>query len=380
MKTKRAGFTLFELILAISLSAVLLTLIGMAINLYLVRVDSSGQRVAEAQLARTVLSMIADDIHGTTIYQPQDTSAIAKLMAKSATFDVDSIDKPTTGGTGTTGTTGTTAGTGTTGSATGTSSSSSGSSSSSNDDSDSENVLPLGLNGELEELYVDTTHLPKQEELFSTTTGYTNAPSPVSNSGDPTSMDATASSVAPPTDVKNVHYFLRPGDAVEAGSASVTSLDPAAQSRAGGLVRQEIPHALREFAEKNGGDTVLASGETLIAPEVVHVEFHYFDGSQAVDTWDMREQKKLPQAVEVCVWLRSPSAANEPITDNMDAANLADTAHEYRQVVYLPATELQNSSQSGSAGDSSSTDGSDSTTGSDTTSPTGTESAFGDTQ
>ncbi|HEX5470289.1 MAG TPA: prepilin-type N-terminal cleavage/methylation domain-containing protein, partial [Lacipirellulaceae bacterium] len=229
-----AGFTLFELILAISLSAVLLTLIGTAISLYLVRVDTSGKRVAEAQLARTILSMIADDIHGATIYKPQDTSAIAKLMAKTATFDVDSFDKPSTGSSDSS------SGTGTSGSATSSSGSSSSSNGSSNDDSSNNNVLPLGVNGDVDELYVDTTHLPKQEELFSTTTGYTNAPSPVADNGIPASAASQAAAgIVPPTDVKNVHYFVRPGDAAAAGSAGVTSLDPAAQASLGGLVRQE---------------------------------------------------------------------------------------------------------------------------------------------
>src|SRR5262245_17533555 len=116
---RREAFTLFELILAIALAAVLLTLIGTAINLYLVRVDAGRARVEEAQLARNVLTMIASDVRATSIYQPQDTSAIAQLMAKTSTFDVDDIDKPrstTSGTTGSTGTTGT-GGVGTIGSA-----------------------------------------------------------------------------------------------------------------------------------------------------------------------------------------------------------------------------------------------------------------------
>ena len=55
----------------------LLTLIGTAINLYLMRSMPSRTRVEEAQLARSILAMIADDIRATTVYQPQDTSAIA---------------------------------------------------------------------------------------------------------------------------------------------------------------------------------------------------------------------------------------------------------------------------------------------------------------
>src|SRR5262245_39358193 len=96
-RNDRGGFTLFEVILAIALAAVLLTLIGTSINLYLVQVDSGRTRVEEAQLARSILSIICDDIHATTVYKPQDTSAIAQLMAKTAKFNVDDVDKATAG-------------------------------------------------------------------------------------------------------------------------------------------------------------------------------------------------------------------------------------------------------------------------------------------
>ena len=46
----RPAFTLFELILAIALSATLLALVGTAVNLYLVRMDTGQLRVEEAQL------------------------------------------------------------------------------------------------------------------------------------------------------------------------------------------------------------------------------------------------------------------------------------------------------------------------------------------
>ncbi len=362
----RPGFTLFELILSIALSAVFLSLIGMAINLYLKRVDASRSRVEEAQIARSVLAMIADDIRATTIYQPQNTSAIAQLMASNAAFDVDSIDKAKSAGLGTPGGTGGVGGVGassTVASIASSSTSQTSTGNSSSNSSETDNTLPLGVNGSLDELYVDPARLPKQEELFTTTTGYTNAPSPTA---DGAAGGSTSSGVAPPTDLKNVHYFVRPGDAVEPGSAGSTSLDPAAQLRAGGLVRQEIPRAARLFAEQNGGSDVLDSGEVLIAPEVVHIEFRYFDGSQITDTWDMKEQKALPVAIEVCVWVRSSAAADQPITSTFDASALASSSREYRQRVYLPMAQLMNSSSSSdsSSADSSSTDSSTSSSSS----------------
>ncbi len=379
MKRPRAGFTLFEVILAIALAAVLLTLIGAAINLYLVQVDSGRNRVEEAQLARSVLAMIADDIRATTVYKPQDTAAIAQLMASTAKYDVDAIDKATaaSGGVGKASALTSVAG-GTAAlskisalSAVGGSSTSS-TSSGSTDGTDTDTTLPLGINAATtEELYVDATRLPKQEELFATTTGYTNAQSPTANSG---TTAGTSSGGTPASDLKTVHYFIRPGEAVEAGSASVTTLDPAAQARVGGLVRQEIPRAMRNFAEKNGGSNVLESNERLLAPEVVHIEFRFFNGSETTDTWDMKELKSLPLAVEVRIWLRSAKTTDEPVVSSYDAASLAGT-HEYRQVVYLPMAQVANAAQSSSSTDSSTTDPASTT---DTTSTTG--SAFGDTQ
>ena len=88
----RPAFTLFELILAIALSATLLALIGTAVNLYLVRMDSGRTRVEEAQLARSILSTIAADVRATTVYQTQDISSVEQLAAAAAPFDPDAID------------------------------------------------------------------------------------------------------------------------------------------------------------------------------------------------------------------------------------------------------------------------------------------------
>lgn len=374
------GFTLFEVILAIALGAVLLTLIGTAINLYLVQVDAGRTRVEEAQLARSILTMIADDIRATTIYKPQDTSAISQLMAQTAKYNVDDIDKAiSANGVGkasalTAMSSGTSTGAASALSPTGASSASA-------DSADTDTSLPLGINGSVEELYVDATRLPKQEELFSTLTGYSNAQSPVANGSTPgtggtganSGQSATASGGVPATDLKTVHYFIRPRAAIETGSASVTSLDPAAQAQIGGLVRQEIPRVMRNFAEKNGGSTVLDSNQVVLAPEVVHIEFHFFDGSQVVDTWDMKEQQnKLPSAVEVCIWMRSPNDTSEPVNSSYDMATLSSTTREYRQVVNLPMAQLAGAAQSGS----SSTTDSASTTDTSNTETSNGDSAF----
>jgi uncharacterized membrane protein YgcG len=351
------------LVLAIALSVALVALIGTAIDLYLTQVDSSRTEVEEAQLARSILAMIADDIRAATIYQPQDTSSIAQLLASTSSFDVDAIDDARQGGSGgggASGGTGTTSGSGSFGSSTSGGGSLGGLSSgmsSTGGVATVESEMPLGLNGTIDELYVDATRLPRQEELFGTVTGYTNAPTGIEAGtlgagATPTSLDG----IARPSDLKSVRYFVRPGEVVPPGSAAATSLSPDEQLRGGGLVRQEIPRSTRLWAEQSGNTAVLDSGQALVASEVVHIEFRYFDGTQVTEFWEMLEKNCLPVAVEVSLWLAPLDAEDTSVAGRFDSTNLANTAREYRQTIFLPMSALSSSggqSMSGMSGSSS---------------------------
>jgi hypothetical protein len=351
IRRRHAAFTLFELILAIALSVVLLGLIGTAINLYLTRVSMSRDRVEEAQLARSILSMIAEDLRATAVYQPQDVSDVAQLMAQSASFDVDSIDAARTGGSGgnssalgslsalqplsSSGTAGAAGGStsgGGTGATTGNTDTSGGS-------AEYESEMPLGVNGELGELYVDIVRLPRGDELFGTLTGYTNAPMIMPADGTQMAAGGTWGTMPSPSDLKTVRYFLREGDRTDATGVAATSLSTEMGVLAGGLVRQEIPRPARLFAEQNANSAVLESGQVLVAPEVVNIEFRYFDGEQLLDIWDMVEQRSLPRAIEVCIWLVSAHEAAASAAA-YDARELLSIARPYRQTVFLPMAEL----------------------------------------
>ncbi len=371
---RRRAFTLFELILAIALSVMLVALIGTAINLYLTRVDAGRTEVEEAQLARSILSMIADDLRATAIYKPQDMSAIQQLAAASAEFDVDSIDDERSGGGGgggggggsgggggassggapSSGTGGGSSGGGgaaSMGSGSGMSSGG-GTSSMSGGVVTTDSTMPLGLTGTLSEMYVDTIRLPRREELFATMTGYTNAPIGVQTGGlGASSSVAATSGIAPPSDLKSVRYFVRPGEAIEPGSVAATSLAGDLQLRAGGLVRQEIPRSMRVWAEQSGNSAVLDSGQALVAPEVVHIEFRYFDGAQISDVWEMLERNSLPVAIEIRLWIVPAAEADQSnVATLYNAGSLPKTAREYRQTVYLPMSELANSATGGTGG------------------------------
>jgi uncharacterized membrane protein YgcG len=383
--TRRAAFTLFELILAIALSAALLALIGMAINLYLTRVDMSRTRVEEAQLARSILSMIAGDLRASAIYQPQDVSSVASLMAESASFDVDSIDEvreaASGGGTGAPGGAGSVGGpsavgtSGGVGGASGSGAASGDAAASGTSAADSD--MPLGLSGSVGELYVDAVRLPRGDDLFGTLTGYTNAPMAAPAGNIVAATGSSWGSTPSPSDLKTIRYYVREGDRSNAGGLAATSLALETQGYAGGLVRQEIPRAARIFAEQTGGSAVTESGQVLIAPEVLQIQFRYYDGEQIVDMWDMAEEQALPLAVEVTIWLASPNDAAAGAY-NLQASLSA--AREYRQTVFLPMAELSQSGAGGGMSGGSASASSTSGTSSSGSSASSSGPAFGEQQ
>jgi hypothetical protein len=354
-RTHRAAFTLFELILAVALSAALLALVATAINLYLLRVDAGRTEVEEAQLARTILATIAADIRATTVYQTQDISSVAQLASSMADIDVDDLDDAAgfaasaiggTGGSGGSGGGGS-GGSGSSGSPSGGmgagmgGSGQSGSGGGSSSD-DSTTMLP-GLNGSLNELYLDVSRLPRLDEMFA------GAPAPAA---------AGVAAGPKPSDAKTVRYFVRQGEAVEASDPAATMLSPEAQMRVGGLVRQTVDQAIRSAAEQTGNTALLDSGQVLLAPEVTAIEFSYFDGTAAVAAWDMRELETLPPAVEVRIWMTSTGSA-DAVGATTSAGVAMPGTRMYSQTVELPLA-LATGSATSASGDESSTSGTDS--------------------
>jgi prepilin-type N-terminal cleavage/methylation domain-containing protein len=346
----RCGFTLFELILAIALSAMLLALIGAAINLYLVRVDASRARLEEAQLARSVLAMIADDLRASFVYQPQDTSEVEDLASSAASFDVDTLDQPSSSASSSSSRSSSSS------SSSGTTSSfsafgSSGGSVSLGTGGDPAGVLPLGVNGTLDELIVDVSRLPPLEE-----------PIALAHQGAAPAGSAVAAATQVPriSDVRTVRYFVRQGTQIDPSSPAATSLAPEGQASAGGLVRQEIDRAARTWAEQAGNQSLLqTAGLALVAPEVVHVEFHYFDGTQILDSWDMKQMGHMPLAVEARIWITSTATAAAQSALQYGLGDLSGT-NQYWQTVYLPLSGLSppgtaSSSASATSADTQST-------------------------
>jgi hypothetical protein len=175
-----------------------------------------------------------------------------------------------------------------------------------------------GLYGTLNWLQVDISRLPRLDQLRRQ----------VSQVGETTLMDRTS-------DVKSVAYFV---------------VEERADAAPGGLVCRQLDRAVTSWATGMGLVQDMETDIKPIAPEVAAIEFHYYDGNEVYDYWDMEERHVLPVAVEIAIQLRpkpdAPQGA-EPVT--------------YRLLVNLPTGETS----------SLETTTSESETGSETQSETG---------
>lgn len=237
----RRGFTLLELILAMGLTILVLSAVGMAVDFYLRGIQSARKNVEEAQLARALLQRIADDIRAAVRYDPVQNGDIL------TDSDMGSLAPTVDDGTQT------------------------GDAESANEE-DSTQSEPTGvpqktpgLYGNRQQIQIDVSRLPRFDQYRLDGMPQTDRVS----------------------DVKTVTYFV--------GSPTMAAPDRR------GLLRGQFDRAVTVYAEREGTLEALADQFVAIAPEVALIEFEYFDGGQWVDSWDTAELQSLPVAVRVSI-------------------------------------------------------------------------------
>jgi hypothetical protein len=97
---------------------------------------------------------------------------------------------------------------------------------------------------------------------------------------------------------------------------SVTAQDPSLQNLPDAGLR------LPESPENVPGEAEFSRIETIHLPEVVGLEFRYFDGQQWTDAWDSRSRRALPVAIEVSVEIEF--ADDEEKTASSESEKLVD--------------------------------------------------------
>ena len=355
--TCRSAFTLLEVLLALALGALVLVAIATAVSMHLRLVDRGRNSVEEAQLARAVLNMIADDLRATIRYTPPNTEAIKALEAS-----IQPSKTGLTGGESATG--GSPAGQGqgapsgsssqsgsggggpssSSGGQPNSSSSSGGSSSSTSGGSSGassaggssggasgttdtnqepegatgeENTQSIpGLYGTLYELQIDIARAPSAQQPL--------AGVPADGSVLPMATSG----------VQRIRYYIDTLGTAAAGAPTMTA-------GSGGLIRRQVDRAIASWAAADGQSE--APGELIqdLAPEVTEVEFYYYDGYEWLEEWNSTPEQPLPLAVEVTVGIL-PRQLRQAV--NANPATSAEATETgilyYKLIVHLPSAEI----------------------------------------
>jgi hypothetical protein len=301
--------TLLEVLLTLALMAIVITLLGVAIDFHLRVVDVRRTRVEQAQLARAVLRMMANDIRATVQSEPVDFSSVQQLATGTGLgmddlgdlgdlggeIDPDEVEQSLTDGI------------------------------------EGSVAAPseAGLYGNQYELRIDVSRLPRPDPYAALL------------------MTETAEATDIPSEIKSVAYYVLGGATGGNAAAPPAPIASAGQDSLAasptenlvtGLVRRSLSRAAAQWAGENGNlDTLLRNTE-VVAPEVAHLEFRYFDGTEWLFEWDTAQEGGLPVAVEVGIWIQSPDEKPAPATRSAleERETTRVSGDVYRLIVDLP--------------------------------------------
>ncbi len=324
---KRKAFTLIELLLSLSLIVLATALIGSLMQIYSHNFATRGDDIRREQLARALLTKIADDIRSVVMPQEYDPSVLEQLMGAS-------------GASG--GAAGTSADETSTASSSSSLASSQSASGSSSGDATSDSAsgdlantvstsLPPGIYGDQYSLKLDVSRIPRPDEYIV----------PQASLADHYLLDV-------PGDMKTVTYYLQSPTNMGVEDSLAQFSDPSQDAGvAGGLIRRQLDRAVTAYAEEMGQTQQLQRTGDLLAPEVVALEFSYFDGEEWLTEWDSSTQS-LPWLVEITLAMQTAGASENTQLAPGGSIGMMSYADRqayglkvYQLVVAIPGAQLR---------------------------------------
>lgn len=282
---RRAAFTLLELMLALGLTATLLTVVYSSLELHW-KFSTLGQvEVERAQIARAILTKISADIRSTMYAPPVDE------FVPDDTSEDDTGDDPTGG-------------------------------------SDADEFL-------VEEPLVEITD-PAEAYSGSSIGVFGDAVSVVLHINRPyrpsTNSDEDVLNPESESNQKSISYFLAGG---EGNLASMVAGQFQTQNEyedgIDGLARMSGDRFTLTLADQQGDMVQLATKTKLLAEEINSLSFEYHDGVEWLTEWDSDVQERVPNAIGVTIGFREPTHAEGSILYHQPS----ESTDSYRIVVPL---------------------------------------------
>jgi hypothetical protein len=327
--SRRHALTLLEVVLALGLTVVATGLIGGLIQIYQSQLELAKDNVRQTRLARSILTMIADDIRGSLReYQNDDAKTLEQFLTASAVGNASQSMGGMGGSTQSSGITGPTA----LGSSASVGSSATPGTSSADgtgaETTTTTTASPPSLIGTDSIIEVDVSRPPRPDEYYAETKSL---------------LDSRIVDV--PSDSKKVTWFVQAPQLFGIQDplnqvAGVTLTENA------GLVRRALDRSVARWANENGQTQQMAMTGQILAPEVIALSFSYFDGTQWLTTWDSTAQG-LPWAVQITIAMQHAKSAREaPITPGTPLSSLltlprSETGLEtYSLLAIIPGVQL----------------------------------------
>ena len=316
------GFTLLEVILTLSMSVVLMALVGAAIQFYARDMNVRDMDIRQTQLAAAVMQMIEDDLRAALHTEPIDTAPLEELLSASM------------GGQGGGG-----------GGGQEEDLSAAGIESDETEVVAEDTMVILqsgvavlqtpGLVGNQYQIQLDVSRLPRLEEYVAM-------------------LDQNTTDINDiPSDIKTVAYFIQSAGTLGGVQDQLNALDPDFnEASEGGLVRRSLDRAVTVQASSTGSLGLLNQTGQLLAPEVVAIEFSYWDGVTWQLQWSSDEYGELPLAVQVRLTMRDDRMSAEEsalsvTATTTDLSQLRTFSHIVRLPLARPIEESEEEDLSG---------------------------------
>lgn len=201
-------------------------------------------------------------------------------------------------------------------------------------------ALPLGVYGSATNLTIDISRIPRIDEY---------------NAQQNTLLNGTLSDL--PGDIKSVSYFVQlPTTMGVTDSMNEVSTTQTSTGGVAGLVRRALDRAVMDNAEEMGQSDQLNRTGELVAPEVLALEFSYFDGTQWLTTWDSSTQG-LPWLVDINLAMQSKSGEkNGAVPPGISLTTMTYDERQrygieiYNLTVTIPGAQLQSTGNADASG------------------------------
>ncbi len=335
-----AGFTLFELLIAVGLTSLLMAALYSAMSTYFELQLDSHEEIARQQVARAVLRQMTRDIQSIVfakqevLPEDEESSGTGAGLNGSGTSGLSGSGTSGLSGSGTSGLNGAaggaTGGTGATGGA-GSGSSSSSTSTTSSGDLDGNAYGESTIDPET----VSTTYT---SGLVGTATDlqlFVSRPDP---SLSYVSSQELATLDQRTGDLVIIRYLMADKQGAGLGSEIADREAPGQDDGPVGLARMSGDLYGLSTAVENSEESPQLAAAKLLAREVAAVQFRYFDGIAWQEEWDSTALNALPKAIEIVLTVRDEEqAANASFLDEPDPYALPSTTH--RVVVPIPVAE-----------------------------------------